>query len=98
MTWWVVCKSVPGIQTPEPWAAEAEHASLTSMLPGQPQELFIFNIFFILNKMWNVQKSEKDERIWKCLAWGLTLNKYFNILEKDAHNLNTKQIWGIFFA
>ena len=36
MAWWAVCRSVPGIQTRKPWAAEAEHANLTTTPPGWP--------------------------------------------------------------
>ena len=32
----VVCRSVPGIRTREPQAAEAEHANVTTMSLGQP--------------------------------------------------------------
>ena len=35
MAWWVVCRSLPGIPTWEPWAAKVEHANLTTMPPGQ---------------------------------------------------------------
>ena len=38
MAWWMVCRSAPGIQTPEPQAAKAEHANPTIMPLGWPWE------------------------------------------------------------
>ena len=34
MAWWAVCRSTPGIQTCEPWAAKLEHENLTTTPPG----------------------------------------------------------------
>ena len=45
IAWWVVCRSAPRIQTWEAWAPEAECANLTTMPPGQPQDL-AFNACF----------------------------------------------------
>ena len=36
MAWWVVHRSVPGIWTSEPWAAEAQCVNLTTMPPVWP--------------------------------------------------------------
>ena len=37
-----MCRSVPRLQTHEPWAAEAEHVNLTTMSLGQPPELNMY--------------------------------------------------------
>ena len=37
MAWWAVCRSVPGIPTRKPWAAEVEHVNLTTTPRGWPQ-------------------------------------------------------------
>ena len=34
--------SMPGVQTCEPWATDAEHMNLTTIPPGQPHADFIF--------------------------------------------------------
>ena len=42
MAWQAVCRSTPGIWTSEPWAAEAEHANLTTVPPGWPLHLTFY--------------------------------------------------------
>ena len=41
LTWWAVHRSAPGIQTPEPWAAEAESTNLTT----KPSVWSLYDIF-----------------------------------------------------
>ena len=36
MAWWAVCRSMPGMWTCKPWAAEPEHVNLTTTPPGLP--------------------------------------------------------------
>ena len=36
-------RSTPGIRNCEPWATKAERVNLTTIPPGRPQELTIFN-------------------------------------------------------
>ncbi|MBO1248181.1 hypothetical protein J3Q32_16865, partial [Bordetella holmesii] len=40
-------RSVPRIQTSKPQAAEAEHADLTAMSPGQPHQFFNIGYSFL---------------------------------------------------
>ena len=40
-----MCRSVPGIQTGEPWATKAETMNLTAMPLGQPKFGFLKNLF-----------------------------------------------------
>lgn len=49
----MVCRSVPGIRTREPAAAEAEHVDLTSMPLGQPGILILkeLNYMFLLRSV-----------------------------------------------
>ena len=42
MVWWVLCGSVPRIQTRKPQAAKAQHTNLTTMPPGGPLYVSVF--------------------------------------------------------
>ena len=66
IAWWLVCRSMPGIQTSNPWFPKVEFMNLTAVPWGWPKNLsfkkncFIsshffcwmcFSIFFLVDKM-----------------------------------------------
>ena len=71
MTWWVVCRSTPGIWTHEPQATEAAHTNFTTTPLGRPLLLF-FNIYIFSTYFTKFICSEVNSYLLTMTSSGLS--------------------------
>ena len=83
MAWWAMWRSIPGIWTCEPQAAEGECTNLTTMPLGWPPELDFIPLFSLNWLSWEEKSSHVRGHVWgRFLPYKKDSNKWDCFLSK----------------
>ena len=96
MAWWVVCRPMPEIWTCEAWATEAEHANLTTTLPGWPHVLHFqcWNVLSLFSNMWKGYSVKIPARFYFPFKHGNSMAGLHHIEVKDLF-YDWWMLWGL---